>query len=170
MSERVLSQADMGRLHHKCNRSPLLGTCSVTITNKQNNVIDYDYIESNYGYNRDYICLETVSERKQKHICKLSWVYVQTTYEVYVQTTYGMNQCNKQNYQSVRIKYRKKVKSHHLLTGMFVQTANQLCNISLSQGGKLSWKKPTGHFGRPTSQHSEKNLRNDGECGCELLY
>jgi len=38
------------------------------ITNKQNhNAIDYDYdyIISNYKYNRDYIYLETSSERKQ---------------------------------------------------------------------------------------------------------
>jgi len=38
------------------------------ITNKQNyNVIDYDYdyIENNHDYNRDYICLEISSERKQ---------------------------------------------------------------------------------------------------------
>jgi len=58
----------MGRLQHKCNRLRLLATCSITITitNKQNhNVIDYDYIESNHDYNRDYICLETSSERKQ---------------------------------------------------------------------------------------------------------
>jgi len=60
----------MGGLQHKCNRLRLglLATCSVTITitNKQNhNVIDYDYIESNHDYNRDYICLETSSERKQ---------------------------------------------------------------------------------------------------------
>jgi len=54
----------MGRLQHKCNRLRLLATCSITITNKQNhNVIDY--IESNHDYNRDYICLETSSERKQ---------------------------------------------------------------------------------------------------------
>jgi len=40
--------------------------CSITNTNKQNhNVIDYDYIVSNHDYNRDYICLETSSERKQ---------------------------------------------------------------------------------------------------------
>jgi len=32
---------------------------------KNNNVIDYDYIESNHDYNRDYICLETFLERKQ---------------------------------------------------------------------------------------------------------
>jgi len=58
----------MGRLQHKCNRLRLLVICSITITitNKQNhNVIDYDYIESNHDYNRDYICLETSSERKQ---------------------------------------------------------------------------------------------------------
>jgi len=56
-------QADMGRLQHKCNRLRLLATCS--ITNKQNqNVIDYDYTDSNHDYNRDYICLETHSERK----------------------------------------------------------------------------------------------------------
>jgi len=29
------------------------------------NAIDYDCIESNHDYNRDYICLETSSERKQ---------------------------------------------------------------------------------------------------------
>jgi len=62
--------ADMGRLHHKCNRLRLrlLATCSITITNKQNhNLIDYDhdYIESNHDFNCDYICLETSSERKQ---------------------------------------------------------------------------------------------------------
>jgi len=28
----------------------------------------------------------------------------------------------------------------------------------LSQGEKLSWKRPTGHSRRPTSQHSEKNV------------
>jgi len=34
--------------------------------NKQNrNVMDHDYIESNHHYNRDYICLETSSEREQ---------------------------------------------------------------------------------------------------------
>jgi len=60
----------MGRLQHKCNRLRLrlLATCSITITlsNKQNhNVIDYDYIVSNNDYNRDYVCLETSSERKQ---------------------------------------------------------------------------------------------------------
>jgi len=27
-------------------------------------VIDYDYTKSNHDYNRDYICLETSSERK----------------------------------------------------------------------------------------------------------
>jgi len=37
---------------------------------------------------------------------------------------------------------------------------------TLSQGGKLSKKWPTGHCAGPTSQHSEKNLRNDGESGC----
>jgi len=59
-------KSDMGRLHHKCNRLRLLATCSITITNKQNhNVIDYDYVESNHDYSRDYICLETSSERKQ---------------------------------------------------------------------------------------------------------
>jgi len=55
----------MRRLHHKCNR--LHATC--LITNTQNlNVIDYDYIESNHDYNRNYICLETSSERKQIHL------------------------------------------------------------------------------------------------------
>ena len=41
----------------------------MTITNKQNNnVIDYDCIESNHDYNRAYIWLETFSERKQIHL------------------------------------------------------------------------------------------------------
>ena len=34
------------------------------MTKQNHNVIDYDYIESNHNYNRDYIWLET-SERKQ---------------------------------------------------------------------------------------------------------
>jgi len=39
---------------------------SITITNKQDdNVIDYNYIESNHDYNRDYICLQAASEQKQ---------------------------------------------------------------------------------------------------------
>jgi len=54
----------MERLQHKCDRIRLLATHS--ITNKQNrNVIDYDYTESNHDYNRDFICLETFSGRKQ---------------------------------------------------------------------------------------------------------
>ena len=61
----------MGRLHHKCNRLQLLATCSITITNKQNhNAIDYDYIESHHDYNRDYICLETSSERKENSFAR----------------------------------------------------------------------------------------------------
>jgi len=66
----------MGRLQHKRNRVRirLLATCSITITNKQNNhVIDYDHIESNNNYNRDDICLETFSERKQN---PFAWFYV----------------------------------------------------------------------------------------------
>jgi len=35
---------------------------------------------------------------------------------------------------AVKIKHRKKEKSHQLLTEMFVQTTNQLRNRSLSQG------------------------------------
>jgi len=31
---------------------------------KKITISDYDYIESNHDYNRDYICLETSSERK----------------------------------------------------------------------------------------------------------
>jgi len=58
--------ADMGRLQHECNRLRLLATCSITIKNRQHyNVIDYDYIESNHDNNRNYICLEIFSERKQ---------------------------------------------------------------------------------------------------------
>ena len=29
------------------------------------NVIDYDYIDSNHDYNRDYTCLETSSTQKE---------------------------------------------------------------------------------------------------------
>jgi len=54
----------MGRLQHKCNRLRLLATCLIT-NNQNHNVIDYDYIESNHDYNREYICRETSSERKQ---------------------------------------------------------------------------------------------------------
>jgi len=32
------------------------------------NVIDYEYLESIHDYSRDYICLETSSERKQNHL------------------------------------------------------------------------------------------------------
>jgi len=72
-----------GRLHHKCNRLQLLATCSITITNKQNhNEIDYDYIESNHDYNRNYIRLETSSEQKQT---PLAWfdVSMSTEYHDY---------------------------------------------------------------------------------------
>jgi len=62
----VCHKPDMGRLQHKCNRLRSLANCSVAITNKQNhNVINYDYIESNRDYIRDYIGLETFSEGKQ---------------------------------------------------------------------------------------------------------
>jgi len=60
------STTRQGAITSQCNRLRLLDTCS--ITNKQNNNVidkDYDYIESNHDYNRDYICLETFSERKQ---------------------------------------------------------------------------------------------------------
>jgi len=33
------------------------------LTISQCNRYDYDYIESNHDYNRDYICLETPSEK-----------------------------------------------------------------------------------------------------------
>jgi len=76
-----LQQADLGRLQHKCNRLRLLATCSITITNKQNNnVIDYDYIESNH----DDIYLETFSERKQKPICKLSRKYIFRQHTIWI--------------------------------------------------------------------------------------
>ena len=82
---------DMGQLHHKCNWSRLLATCSITNTNKQNhNVNDYDYVESNHNCNRDCICLETPSQWKQNYLHGLMWVYCQTTYD--------MNQCDKCNY------------------------------------------------------------------------
>jgi len=47
------SQTDMVQLDHKCNWLRLPVTCSITITNKQNNnVFNYDCIESN-NYNCD---------------------------------------------------------------------------------------------------------------------
>ena len=74
---------DMERLHHKCTRLRLLVTRSITI--KQNHsIIGYDCIESNHDYNRDYICLETSSKRKQTHSHSLMG--------------YDMNACNKRNY------------------------------------------------------------------------
>jgi len=39
----------------------------------------------------------------------------------------------------------------------------------LSQGKKPGQKGPTAHYTGSTSQHSEKNLRNDGESGCGWL-
>jgi len=44
------------------------------------------------------------------------------------------------------------------------------CYRGLIQGGSVSERRPTCHCRVPTSQHSEKNLRNDGESGCGLLY
>jgi len=56
----------LGLLHHNCNRLRLLATCLITIANEQNhNVINYNYIEIDHDYKRDYICPETSSERKQ---------------------------------------------------------------------------------------------------------
>jgi len=60
----------MGRLQHKCNRLRLLATCSITNTNNQNhNVIDYDYIESNHDYNREYNLSSDILRKKTKPIC-----------------------------------------------------------------------------------------------------
>jgi len=42
------------------------------ITNNQNhNIIDYDYIESNHDYNRDYICLEILQSENKLHLHSL---------------------------------------------------------------------------------------------------
>jgi len=47
------------------------------ITNKQyRNVIDYDYIESNHDYNRDYICLQMCSVKETPAWFDVSTVYV----------------------------------------------------------------------------------------------
>jgi len=41
----------------------------------------------------------------------------------------------------------------------------------LIQGGNLAETDPLATVGNPLdSQHSEKNLRNDGESGCGWLY
>jgi len=80
----------MGQLVHKCNRLRSLATCSITITNKQNhNVIDYDYIESNHDYNREYNCLQTSSERKQN---PFAWFDVSV-----FSGKQDMNECNKRD-------------------------------------------------------------------------
>jgi len=76
------SVSDMGRLHHKSNlsRLRLLATCTITIADKQNrSVIDYGngYLESNHDYNRDRICLEAFSERRQK---TFAWFHVSILY------------------------------------------------------------------------------------------
>jgi len=64
-TERLQQHPDMGRLQHKCNRLRLLAPCSIAITNKQHhNVIDHDYFVNNHDYNRNYVCLQTSSERK----------------------------------------------------------------------------------------------------------
>jgi len=104
----------MGRLHHKCNRLPLrsLTTCSITITNTQNNnVMDYDYIESNRDYIRDYICFETSLERKQNAFARFDVSIFSNSIQ--------HESCNKRNYLSVKFKHRKKNRE------MFVQSTKQ---------------------------------------------
>ena len=67
------------------NRLRLLATCS--ITNKQNhNVIDYDYIVSNHDHNRDYICLETSSERKEKKTFAVLCTYIFRQHTILINT------------------------------------------------------------------------------------
>jgi len=38
-------------------------------------MLDYDYIKNNHDYNRDYICLETSSERKQNPSAWFEFIY-----------------------------------------------------------------------------------------------
>jgi len=67
------------------NRLRLLATSS--ITNKQNhNVIDYDYIVSNHDHNRDYICLETSSERKEKKTFAVLCTYIFRQHTILINT------------------------------------------------------------------------------------
>jgi len=83
----------MGRLQHECNRLQLLASCSITITNKRNrNVIDYDFIENNHDYNRDYICFKTSSERKQN---PFAWFDVSIFSD---NIRYSITECSKRNY------------------------------------------------------------------------
>ena len=56
--------ADMGRLHHKCNRLRLrlcdnvMITITIMITSFSNVIdYDYDYISCNHDCNRDYFAL-----------------------------------------------------------------------------------------------------------------
>jgi len=74
-----------------------------------------------------------------------------------------MNECNKRNYQSVRIKHRKKAKSHYLFIEMFMQSTNQWRNwrFEPARDAKHAERGPLATVG-PTSQHSEKSLTNDG--------
>ena len=130
----------MGQLHHKC----MLATCSITTTNKQNNnVIDYDYIESNHDYNRDQICLETFWERKEN---SFAWCYFQTTRD--------MNECNKRNYQSIRMKHRKK--RNNITYWLLCRQQTSCVTRSLSQGENVCWKKLTGHFGGGALANTQK--------------
>ena len=106
----VKLQADMGRLQHKCNRLRLLATCSITITNEQNhNVIDYDYIETNNDYNRDYIGLQTSSERKQSpfawfdvSIFQAIKIWTNSLYEI---TNHGVGTEKKKNHINCLLRY-----------------------------------------------------------------
>ena len=111
-------------------------------------VIDYDYIESNHDYNRDYNCLETFSEKKT--ICVVSRKYN------FRQRTIWMNAiCETTKLQRLSTEKNK----NHCWLRCLCRQQTSCVDRSLNQGGRLSWKKPTGHCGGPTSQHSEKKFK-----------
>jgi len=53
---------------------------------------------------------------------------------------------------------------------MFVQSTKQWHNWRFELEGKLSEKRPNGLRRGPTSQQSEKKLRNGGESWCGWLH
>ena len=109
--------ADMGRLQSKCNRLRLglLVTCSITVTNKQNhNAIDYDYIESNHDYNRDFILSSDIL-RKKTH--PFAWFDVRIFQAIRIWTN-AIN--NITNHEGVGTEKNKKW--HKLFDQIFVQS------------------------------------------------
>ena len=115
---------DVGQLHHKCNRLRL-------------------HWKYNHGYNRDYICLETSSDRKQN---PFAWIHV-------FQTTYDMNECNKRNCLSAGINHHKKKNNVNVCLD-FRADNKSVASLEVWARGK-PWLKEA-HLPLQ-DQHAEKN-------------